>query len=248
MVVNGILGTKVTVNSSFTVALVEDEAALRQEMAFQLQHMGFVVEMFDSAPGLYRYLATHPRTIVVLDIGLPGEDGLSVCEYLRQHDAQLGIVFLTARSLRDERLQGMSAGADAYFIKPVDMEELALMLKRQASRLAANTPRPVTHAVDGHAATHGWLMDMTSGFLIAPNKVRTRLSLNEGQVIRALLAKAGEVCFDVELHMAMGTHAAVSDRRRLEVLISRLRSKVERECGLKLPLRTIRSQGYLLEK
>lgn len=235
-------------NSSFTVALVEDEAVLRQEMAFQLQHMGFVVEVFDSAPGLYRYLATHPRTIVVLDIGLPGENGLSVCEYLRQHDAQLGIVFLTARGLRDERLQGMSAGADAYFVKPVDMDELALVLKRLASRLAAAVTNPAAPLADAHAATQGWLLDMTSGFLIAPNQVRVRLSVNEGQVFRALLAKAGEVCFDVELHMAMGSHTALSDRRRLEVLVSRLRSKVERECGLKLPLRTVRSQGYLLEK
>lgn len=235
-------------NSSFPVALVEDEAVLRQEMAFQLQHMGFAVEVFDSAPGLYRYLATHPRTIVVLDIGLPGENGLSVCEYLRQHDAQLGIVFLTARGLRDERLQGMSAGADAYFVKPVDMDELALVLKRLASRLTATATNPAALVVGGHAATQGWLLDMTSSFLIAPNQVRVRLSANEGQVVRALLAKAGEVCFDVELHMAMGSHTAIPDRHRLEVLVSRLRSKVERECGLKLPLRTVRSQGYLLEK
>ncbi len=236
-------------NSPFAVALVEDEVVLRQEMAFQLRHMGFSVEVFDSAPGLYRYLATHPRTIVVLDIGLPGENGLSVCEYLRQHDAHLGIVFLTARGLRDERLQGMSAGADAYFVKPVDMDELALVLKRLASRLTATVTNPAALLLEGQAAaTQGWLLDMTSGFLIAPNQVRVRLSVNEGQVFRALLAKAGEVCFDVELHMAMGSQTALPDRRRLEVLVSRLRSKVERECGIKLPLRTVRSQGYLLEK
>src|SRR5258706_15721821 len=111
---------------AYSVALVEDEPMLRQEMAFQLGHMGFHVQTFDAAPGLSRYLATHPQTVTVLDIGLPGEDGLSICHYLRAHDPRMGIVFLTARGLRDDRLQGLASGADAYLIKPVDMEELAL--------------------------------------------------------------------------------------------------------------------------
>lgn len=228
---------------SYTVALVEDEAVLRQEMAFQLGHMGFAVETFEAAPALYRHLATRPRAIVVLDIGLPGEDGLSVCRYLRAHDAQLGIVLLTARGLRDDRLQGLADGADAYLVKPVDMDELALVLRRLGARFAALKAAPAVP----EAATGGWSTDDLSGHLIAPNGARLRLSVNEGQVLRQLMDKTGAVCRPIDLALAMGLHPDELDRHRLEVIISRLRSKVVRECGLHLPLRAVRNQGYLLD-
>ena len=131
-------------DDDFTVSLVEDEAVLRQEMAFQLGHNGFSVETFESASAFYRYLATRPRTIAVLDIGLSGEDGLSVCRYLRQHDDRMGIVFVTARSLREERLEGLASGADAYLVKPVDMDELMLILKRLATRFAQDDASTAT--------------------------------------------------------------------------------------------------------
>ncbi len=114
----------------FTVSVVEDEPVLRQELAFQLGHLGFAVETFETAAAFYRYLAVRPRTIAVLDIGLPDEDGLSICHHLRQHDSQMGIVFVTARALRDDKLTGLNAGADAYLVKPIDVDELVLILSR----------------------------------------------------------------------------------------------------------------------
>lgn len=228
---------------SYSVALVEDEDVLRQEMAFQLGHMGFTVETFSSAPGLYRYMATHPRTIVVLDIGLPGEDGLSICHYLRTHVPQLGIVFLTARGLRDDKLQGLASGADAYLVKPVDIEELAFVLRRLATRFisteADNPPKTPTPLV--------WALDAHNGFLIAPNQTRIRLSVNEGQICKVLLTKKGEVCLHSELSLALGVAPQEIDRHRIEVIVSRLRSKVERECGQAIPIRSVRNLGYSLE-
>ena len=82
----------------FHVAIVDDEAILKEEMAFQLEHHGFSVNTFESAPGFYRFLATQPNTVAVLDIGLPGdESGLDICSYLRQNNPHMGIVFLTAQ-------------------------------------------------------------------------------------------------------------------------------------------------------
>jgi len=65
-------------NSAITVSIVEDEAVLRQEMAFQLGHLGFLVQAFENAEQFYRYLVGRPRTIVILDVSLPGEDGLAI--------------------------------------------------------------------------------------------------------------------------------------------------------------------------
>ena len=222
----------------FTVAIVEDEPVLREELAFQLGHLGFAVEAFDSAGAFYRYLAVKPRTIVLLDIGLPGEDGLTMCRHLRRHDAQIGIVFLTARALRDERLTGLSAGADAYLTKPVDMDELVLILNRLALRLSPLVSEPPTQGA--------WHMAPGSGYLSAPNGIQVRLSVSEGQLLRALQSKSGQICPHVELALALSQHPEEFDKHRIEVIVSRLKSKVERVSGQNLPLQSVRGVGYTL--
>ncbi len=124
--------------ASAEVVIVEDEDILRNELSFVLRHHGFRVAAYATAQELYRHLAVRSAGAVILDIGLVGEDGLSICTYLRRHDPHLGIVFLTARSLRDDRLRGLAAGADAYLVKPVEMQELILMLDRLLDRHAVS--------------------------------------------------------------------------------------------------------------
>ncbi len=229
--------------SDYTVSIVEDEPVLRQEMAFQLVHAGFKVESFTNATEFYRYLAARPRTIAVLDIGLRGEDGLSICQYLRGHDQTIGIVFVTARSLRLDRLKGLEAGADAYLVKPVDIDELVLILRRLALRLASE-PSSVQQKPEESSQ---WQVEPGTGFLTTPNGVRIRLSVSEGQLLRALVAKAGAACTDAELAVAQGLFPEEHDKHRIEVIVSRLRAKVERESGLSLPLFSVRSVGYRLD-
>lgn len=231
--------------SDFTVSIVEDEPVLRQEMAFQLAHHGFTVESFATAAQFYRYLAARPATIGVLDIGLRGEDGLSICQHLRKFDQHMGIVFVTARSLRADRLAGLTVGADAYLVKPVDMDELVLILKRLALRFVsplAAAPQRTTSVV-----SQQWQYEPGGGFIVAPNGVRIRLSVSEGQLLRALASKAGTPCADAELAIALGLFPEEYDKHRTEVIISRLRAKVERESGLSLPLRSVRGVGYSLD-
>lgn len=124
--------------ASAEVVIVEDEDILRNELSFVLRHHGFRVAAYASAQELYRHLAVRSAGAVILDIGLVGEDGLSICTYLRRHDPHLGIVFLTARGLRDDRLRGLAAGADAYLVKPVEMQELILILDRLLDRRAVS--------------------------------------------------------------------------------------------------------------
>ena len=231
--------------SDYTVSIVEDEPVLRQEMAFQLTHHGFAVESFATAALFYRYLAGRPATIAVLDIGLSGEDGLSICQHLREHDHNVGIVFVTARSLRADRLSGLTVGADAYLVKPVDMDELVLILKRLAQRFAA-PPNAAQHKPVG-AVGKQWQFEPVGGFIVAPNDVRVRLSVSEGQLLRALLAKGGAPCVDAELAIALGLFPEEYDKHRTEVIVSRLRAKVERESGLSLPLHSVRGVGYSLD-
>jgi len=227
--------------TDFTVSIVEDEPVLRHEMGFQLGHHGFSVKTFDSAAAFYRYLAVRPRTLAVLDIGLPGEDGLSICRHLRAHDSQMGIVFLTARALRDDRLAGLELGADAYLVKPVDMDELVLILKRLALRFA---PSPAAQPTSSRAGA--WRMVAGLGFIDAPNGVRVRLSVVEGQLLQLLFGKAGDVSHHAEIATALGLHPEEFSKHRAEVIISRLRHKLARDTGLNLPLESVRGVGYRL--
>jgi len=229
----------------YTVALVEDEPVLREEMAFQLRHMGFEVQTFADSHALYRYLATRPSTVLVLDIGLPDEDGLSVCRYLRDHSASVGIVMVTAMGQRDARLAGLAAGADAYLVKPVDIDELALVLRRLMRRDPqgpGSMPVPLPTALAARAAH--WQRSNDGMSLITPHGERVSLTLNECQLMAVLTSKTGSPCGTAELCRALGLQPEEWDRHRVDVIISRLRAKVERQTGQSLPLRTLRGHGY----
>jgi len=226
------------------IALVEDERILREELAFQLGHMGFAVEAFEDASQLYRRLAVHRFAVVVLDIGLRGENGLSICSYLREHDRQVGIVFVTARALRDDRLTGLHAGADAYLSKPVDIDELSLVLQRLVDRREVQQV-PVGRAQAVPASNPDWQLDGGSDSLLVPGGQRVRLSANEVRILRVFLGQPGETVAAPELAVALGQLPEEYDKHRLEVIISRLRDKVLRETGSRLPVVARRGIGYV---
>jgi len=230
-----------------SIAIVEDEAVIREEIAFQLRHNGFTVSTFESAAQFYRALAVSPITATVLDIGLPGEDGLAICRHLRTHDKRIGIVFVTARSMRDERLAGLETGADAYLVKPVDIDELILVLNRLSERFTLESsvvppPQVATATIDS------WLFKPGLALLLAPNAVQVHLTISEVQLLSALYDKNGQVCTHAELGSALGIHPDDLDKHRIEVVISRLRSKAERQSGQVLPLHSHRGIGYGLNK
>lgn len=230
-----------------TIALVEDEAVLRHEMSFQLTQLGFHVEAFESAVGFYRFLAVNENVIAVLDIGLDGEDGLSICRYLRQHNQHIGIVLITARGLRHDRLDGLAAGADAYLVKPIDMDELVLILKRLGQRLqppAVATAGSEPTIGTGSARDSGWQLSPAGTTLLAPNGSHVVLVSNETQLLRCLVRRAPEVCSHAELGEALGVVPDELDKHRLEVIISRLRAKTLRQTGLRLPVQSSRGAGY----
>lgn len=117
-----------------TIALVEDEPLSRQVLGFHLRHLGYQVHDFSDAAGFYTHLETHMIDIALLDIGLPGEDGISICRKLRAKDQHMGIVFITGKTQRNDRLDGLEAGADTFLTKPIDLAELSLILKRLSTR------------------------------------------------------------------------------------------------------------------
>ena len=110
--------TSISLPARTPIALVEDNVALRDELVFHLQCAGYAATGLPHGAALQVHLAHQPCCLVVLDIGLPGEDGLSICATLRAQRPELGVVLLTARGAARDRLNGLHEGADAYLVKP----------------------------------------------------------------------------------------------------------------------------------
>ena len=260
------------VTTAAHVYIVEDEEVLRNELCFVLSRSGFSVEGVATATELYRRLAVKNAAVIVLDIGLDGEDGLSICKYLRGHDPSLGIVFLTARGLRDDRITGLVAGADAYLVKPVEIQEIVLVIERLMARRdymgrpAAEAVAPdapvtgVAAAVPGPAAALApaapqptaasdastWHLDVAFGQLKAPNGHICSLSDVERKLVFCLMSQMGQPVSSEQLAQKLNIPIESYQRHRVEVIISRLRKSVEQAVGLKLPLFSVRGVGYFV--
>ncbi|MBQ0934546.1 response regulator transcription factor [Ideonella paludis] len=251
------------------VYIVEDEEVLRNELCFVLSRSGFSVEGVATATELYRRLAVKNAAVIVLDIGLDGEDGLSICKYLRGHDPSLGIVFLTARGLRDDRITGLVAGADAYLVKPVEIQEIVLVIERLMARrdymgrpsaeagnvdnvVALSAPAEVPAAggvaaqVPAAADASCWNLDVAFGQLRAPNGHICSLSDVERKLVFCLMSEKGQPVSSEQLAHKLNIPIESYQRHRVEVIISRLRKSVEQAVGLKLPLFSVRGVGYFV--
>lgn len=228
---------------SLQIALVEDNADLRDDLQFQLNSQGLNVAALADGLALDHHLLSARCDVVVLDIGLPGENGLSIAARLRQAYPAMGIIMLTARGEIDSRLDGYKQGADTYLVKPVDWRELLAQihaLKRRA--VVLTTP---TRADE-------WLLKQAGRELVTPQGRSISLTHMEGVVLKVLAQHAGQtVERDLLMSEVLGEQAYQLDPRRLEVCISRLRQKMLDAMDSnvtaqtdQLPLKTVRGAGY----
>jgi DNA-binding response OmpR family regulator len=218
------------------VALVEDDRDLLEDVSFSLRDEGFSVTACSEAAILDRHLSEESFDIAVLDVGLPGEDGFSVARRLRRDYPQLGIIMLTARTSARSRVHGMEQGADVYLGKPVDLRELALVIRALARRIAA------VEAPGEDALT--LLID--ENILCLPEGKRVELTPSEMLVLSRLARATGSQATRRQLVEAFGENFLAYDERRLEAIVSRLRRKLE-AAGLPADtLRAVRGMGYAL--
>lgn len=217
------------------VAVCEDDDDLRAILASGLPHFGFQVFGVPSAEQLDHLLANREVNLLILDLGLPGEDGFSVAQRLRRERPGLGIVILTARGLLEERIRGLTLGADTYFVKPVDLAELAATL--------GNLHRRIAH---GHAAApRPWRLNKRKAELETPAGQAVSLTVNEITLLASLMAEPGATLDRQVLCGALEWFSDDKGDHRLETLISRLRKKVEAISPEDpLPIKARHGRGY----
>ena len=230
--------------------LVDDEAALRQPLADYLVRQGFAVMQAGSAAEARVQLdeagSTEGFDLVLLDIMMPGEDGLSLCRHLIETRA-LPVIFLTARGEATDRIVGLEIGADDYVVKPFDPRELVARI-RSVLRRAARVPADPSNGPgeDLLFEFDGWRLDPLKRRLLDPEGAVVAISSVEFRLLMALVEHPRQVLDrDRLLDLVQGREAHLFDRA-VDNQISRLRRKIEVDSRNPVLIQTVWGGGYML--
>lgn len=222
------------------VLVVEDDVELREKILLPgLRRFGFETIGVGSAIELYKWLVSNSCALVVLDVGLPDDDGFVVARHLRETTGA-GIIMLTGRDSQSDHIRGLAEGADVYFTKPLDVELLASALHSLSRRMSAKPQ--LAPAV---APAERWRIEADGWRLVAPNGSVIALSVPERAVLRKLEAADRPVPRE-DLIAELDEIIDDFEPGRLDMLIHRLRRKVEAKAGHELPLSAVRKMGYML--
>lgn len=214
------------------ILLVEDEPTLRAQLRAGLQGAGYVVDEADNGIDAHFLGDTEAFDAVVLDLGLPALDGLSVLKRWREAQRNLPVLILTARDNWHEKVAGIDAGADDYLTKPFHMEELLARL-RALIRRATGAASPVLRC--GALA-----LDTRSGRVTLQGQPVT-LTSHEYKVLDYLMHHPGAVVSRTELTEHIYAQDMERDSNTIEVFVGRLRKKLP-----SVPIETVRGLGYRL--
>jgi len=222
--------------------LVDDEASLRQPLADYLSRQGFAVTESASAAEARSRLRDETPDLVLLDIMMPGEDGLSLCRHLVEA-RELPVIFLTARGEPTDRIVGLEIGADDYVVKPFEPRELVARIRSVLRRTARGAAEP-----EGNVPYQfeGWRLDPVKRRLVDPEGALVPISSVEFRLLKAFLDHPRQVLDrDRLLDMVQGREAHLFDRA-VDNQVSRLRRKIEVDSRDPQLIQTVWGGGYML--
>jgi two-component system, OmpR family, response regulator len=224
------------------ILMVDDDPGIRDVVSEFLGRHGYAVETAGDAAEMEAALAHGPVDLVVLDVMLPGEDGLAICRRLAGPDGP-AIIMLSAMGEETDRIVGLELGADDYLPKPCNPRELLARVRAVLRR--RQEPRTSEGELGAGCEFAGWRLDLVRRELRSPQGVIVNLSSGEFTLLRAFVERPQRVLTrDRLLDLARGPDSDAYDRA-IDVQISRLRKKLDDgSSGVEL-IRTIRNEGYL---
>ena len=226
--------------------LVDDERSIREPLATYLVRNGFRVTQAGDAAAARERLHGYAIDLVVLDVMMPGEDGLSLCRHIRE-TSDLPVILLTAMAEETDRIVGLEMGADDYVVKPFSPRELVARIKvilRRSGRGAVGVRQRAPET--GSYAFAGWVLKAGERALVDPDGVQVPLSTGEFNLMLAFVTHPHQVLSrDQLLDLAQGREANAFDRA-IDNHISRLRRKVEADPKTPQLIKTVWGGGYSL--
>ncbi len=227
--------------SSAHVLLVDDDPGIRDVISDFLGRHGFTVRVAADGTGLGRALSSQRPDLIVLDVMLPGEDGLSLCRKIAAADGP-PVIILSAMGDDTDRIVGLELGADDYLPKPCNPRELLARIKAVLRR--RNEARGLLN-VSATCEFAGWRFDMVRRELRSPGNAVVNLSSGEFSLLRVFVERPQRILTrDQLLDLARGPESEAYDRA-IDVQISRLRRKLNDGDGGGELIRTIRNEGYV---
>jgi two-component system OmpR family response regulator len=238
---------------AFHIAVLDDEVDITQLLAGYLQSHGFRVTQLHNGASLMALMGTDPADLVLLDLGLPGEDGFSIARRMREN-WRCGLVIVTGRGDAVDKVVGLEVGADDYVTKPFDLRELVARVKAVLRRLApsdtADAPLPASAPAAPTASDKlrfaGWQLDVAARSLASPQGQNVALTGGEFDLLCAFARHPGRVLSrDFLLEQTRGREAAPFDRT-IDVQVGRLRKKIETDADDPQIIKSVRGAGYIL--
>ena len=216
------------------ILVIEDEAPLRRQIGERLTREGFDTEgSGDGDEGLY-LASEYPFDAAIVDLGLPGLSGLDVIRRLRANGSLLPILILTARGRWQDKVEGLEAGADDYLAKPFQMEELLARLRALLRRALGAATQELRFGP--------LRLDLTAQ-KVWVGELQAELTAYEYRLLEQLVTSGGRVLSKRELADHLYPHDEDRDSNVLEVLVGRLRRKLDPD-GRLAPIETLRGRGY----
>ena len=224
------------------ILVVDDDPGIRDVVAEFLSRHGYVVDTAADSREMERAMTRRTPDLVVLDLMLPGEDGLSICRRISRPEGP-AVIMLSAMGEETDRIIGLELGADDYLSKPCNPRELLARVRAVLRR--RRDPAPSEEALGAACEFAGWRLDLVRHELRSPSAVVVNLSSGEFSLLRAFVEHPQRVLTrDQLLEYARGPQSDAFDRA-IDVQISRLRRKLEDGGGAVELIRTVRSEGYI---
>lgn len=214
--------------------LAEDNVALADSLMQDLRQAGYVVDWRADGRDVQLLGEQEPYDLCVLDLGLPGRNGLEVLQAWREQGLSMPVLVLSARSSWAERVEGLRAGADDYLGKPFSTEELLLRIQGLLRRSHGREPQRMLRAA-------GLTLDEASQQVSGPGLDNVQLSASEFRMLRCFMLHAGQLVSKARLVEHLYDNEAERDSNVIEVQINHLRRKLGRQA-----IETRRGQGYVL--
>jgi two-component system, OmpR family, response regulator len=226
------------------ILLVDDERSIRDPLAQYLVRNGLRVSKAKDSAEARQALAAYAIDLILLDVMMPGEDGLALCAYVRATSG-IPVILLTARAEETDRIVGLEIGADDYVTKPFSPRELLARIKSVLRRAGERPSR--LHSADADAYAFGpWVLRTGERELIDAEGVAVPLSTGEYNLLLALVTHARRILTrDQLLDLAQGRELAAFERS-VDNMVSRLRRKIEADPKQPALLKTVRGGGYML--
>ncbi|HWZ49122.1 MAG TPA: response regulator [Herbaspirillum sp.] len=234
-------------NNLVEALIVDDDAAIRDLLITYLGDFGIQASAAGDGVEMRQALARRRFDIIILDLMLPSEDGLSLCSSIRSV-SDIPIVMLTARAESPDIVACLEMGADDYVIKPFDPRELVARLHTILRRAAGKSPALVLRPQASNQITFsGWTLNQATRELTSPQRLVIPLSNGEFRLLLAFVAKPRVVLSRSELLSTARGQTLEAFDRAIDLMVSRLRQKLEVDVRTPQLLRTIRGEGYCLD-